>query len=75
MADTSTLRCAPVVVGISDAARMLNTSEARVRELVRSGLIDTVPHLSSDSKLAIAVQELERFASLGVTRRRLEVAQ
>jgi len=67
MPSDATLRCAPVVVGISEAARMLNTSETRVRELVRSELLATVPHLSSDAKLAIAVRELERFAAEGVT--------
>lgn len=58
----------PVVVGLSVAAGMLNTSEDRVSDLIRSGLIATVPHLSTPRKLAIAVAELERFAAQGVMR-------
>jgi len=58
-----------IVVGIAEAARRLNTSEQRVRELVRAGLLATVPHLSTDAKLAIAVRELERFAAQGTTLR------
>ena len=57
------------MVGIAEAARRLNTSEQRVRELVRAGLLATVPHLSTDAKLAIAVRELERFAAQGTTLR------
>ena len=58
----------PVVVGLSVAAGMLNTSEDRVSDLIRAGLIATVPHLSTPRKLAIAVAELERFAGQGVMR-------
>ncbi len=58
----------PVVVGLSVAAGMLNTSEDRVSDLIRAGLIATVPHLSTPRKLAIAVAELERFAAQGVMR-------
>lgn len=58
----------PVVVGTAGAAELLNTSEEQVREFIRSGLIATVPHLSTPRKLAIAVAELERFAAQGVTR-------
>lgn len=59
--------CSPVVVGVAEAARMLNTSETRVRELIAAELLATVPHLSTPAKLAIAVRELERFAANGVT--------
>ena len=58
-----------IVVGAAEAAKRLNTSEARVREFVRAGLLATVPHLSTDAKLAIAVRELERFAAQGTTLR------
>ena len=58
-----------IVVGIAEAAKRLNTSEQRVREFVRAGLLATVPHLSTDAKLAIAVRELERFAAQGTTLR------
>ena len=58
----------PVVVGTAVAAELLNTSEDQVREFVHSGLLATVPHLSSPKKLAIAVAELERFAGQGVMR-------
>ena len=58
----------PVVVGLSVAAGMLNTSEDRVSDLIRAGLIATVPPLSTPRKLAIAVAELERFAAQGVMR-------
>lgn len=59
--------CPPVVVGLADAALMLNTSPERVSELIRDGVIATVPHLSTPKKLAIAVAELHRFANQGVT--------
>lgn len=68
------VRCAPVVVGVAEAARMLNTSETRVRELIAAGLLATVPHLSTAAKIAIAVRELERFAAAGVTPMHLAVA-
>jgi len=58
-----------IVVGAAEAAKRLNTSEQRVREFVRAGLLATVPHLSTDAKLAIAVRELERFAAQGTTLR------
>lgn len=61
----------PVVVGVADAARMLNTSQNRVRELIASGELATVPYLSTPAKLAIAVRELERFAAEGVRAERL----
>lgn len=62
-----TAQLLPVVVGVLDAARMLNTSEQRIRELINARLLATVPHLSTPSKIAIAVRELERFAAAGVT--------
>lgn len=65
------LSCSPVVVGVAEAAKMLNTSEARVRELITAELLSTVPHLSTPKKLAIAVAELERFAAAGVVRLRV----
>lgn len=68
------LSCPPVVVGVADAARMLNCSEQRVRELIKAGLLATVPHLSTPSKIAIAVRELERFAAGGVTSTQLRGA-
>ena len=58
----------PVVVGVNEAAKMLNTGPERVRELIHAGLIAVVPHLSSPSRLQIAVVELERFAAQGMTR-------
>ena len=58
-----------IVVGSAEAAKRLNTSEDRVRQFVRAGLIATVPHLSTDAKLAIAVSELERFAAQGTVLR------
>jgi hypothetical protein len=61
------LSCPPVVVGVADAARMLNCAEQRVRDLIAAGLLATVPHLSTPAKIAIAVRELERFAAGGVT--------
>jgi hypothetical protein len=71
---TPKLTCPPVVVGVIDAAAMLNCSEQRVRDLIRADLLATVPHLSTPSKIAIAVRELERFAAGGVTATRLGVA-
>lgn len=56
-----------IVVGVAEAARRLNTSDARLRELIAAGLIATVPHLSTPNKAAVAVRELERFAAQGVT--------
>lgn len=53
-----------LVVGAAGAAQLLNTSEDRVRELVRSELIATVDGLSSSAKLAISVRELDRFVSV-----------
>jgi hypothetical protein len=67
MPSDNALRCAPVVVGVSEAARLLSTSEQRVRDLIHDGLLATVPHLSTPAKIAIAVKELERFAAQGVT--------
>ena len=64
----STCELRPVVVGTAVAAELLNTSEEQVREFIRSGLLATVPHLSTPKKLAIAVAELERFAGQGVMR-------
>lgn len=66
--------CNPVVVGVAEAARMLNTSETRVRELIATELLATVPHLSTPAKIAIAVRELERFAAAGVMPLHLAVA-
>jgi hypothetical protein len=60
-------QCPPVVVGVVGAARMLNTSEQRIRDLIAADLLATVPHLSTPAKIAIAVRELERFAAGGVT--------
>ncbi len=56
-----------IVVGVAEAAKRLNTSEQRVRELIAAGLLATVPHLSTPSKAQIAVRELERFAAQGVS--------
>lgn len=63
-----------LVVGAAGAAQLLNTSEDKVRELVRAGLISTVDGLSTSSKLAISVRELDRFAAVnaGATAVRLQ---
>ena len=53
-----------LVVGVEDAARLLNTGDDRVRELLRAGLIRQVDHLTSSKKIAIAVAELERFTAV-----------
>ena len=63
-----------IVVGVAEAARRLNTAETRVRELIASGLLATVPHLSTPAKLQIAVIELERFAANGTKATGLRVA-
>lgn len=73
-ANEERVRCAPVVVGVGEASRMLNTSEQRVRELIAAGLLATVPNLSTPSKIAIAVRELERFAAAGVMPLHFQVA-
>lgn len=59
---------AKLVVGVEDAARLLNTSEHRVRELLRAGLIRQVDGLTSTGKIAIAVAELERFVAVSTDR-------
>ena len=67
MPEPRPLAVPPVVVGLADAARMLNTSPDKVSELIREQRIASVPHLSSPKKIAIAVAELQRFANQGVT--------
>lgn len=57
-----------LVVGVDDAARLLNTSEHRMRELLRAGLIRQVEGLTSDRKISIAVAELERFVQVNTER-------
>jgi hypothetical protein len=59
---------AKLVVGVEDAARLLNTSEHRMRELLRSGAIRQVEGLTSDRKISIAVSELERFVQVNTER-------
>lgn len=54
----------PLVVSLAGAAHLLNTSEDKVRELLKAGLIAEVPHLSSPARRAIAVAELQRFVSV-----------
>lgn len=58
----------PLVVSLAGAAELLNTSEDKVRELVRAGLIAEVPHLSTPAKRAIAVDELKRFVNVAPAR-------
>lgn len=67
MAGIELPRPMPVVVGTAVAAAMLDTSPERVRELVHAGLIETVPDLSSATRIQIAVIEIERFAARGMT--------
>lgn len=55
-----------LVVGVTGAAHLLNTSADKVRELVNAGLLATVPNLSSSAKLSIPVSELQRFANVNV---------
>jgi hypothetical protein len=57
-----------LVVGVEDAARLLNTSENRMYELVRSGAIRQVQGLTSNGKISIAVSELERFVQVNTER-------
>lgn len=61
---------APLVVGVAEAAFLLNTSQDKVHELLAGGYLNTVPNLSSPRKIAIAVAELERFAAVNVVRPR-----
>jgi hypothetical protein len=56
----------PLVVGVAGAAVLLNTSEDKVRELLAAGLLTEVPNLSTPAKKAIAIVELQRFASVNV---------
>lgn len=58
----------PLVVGLGGAAHLLNTSEDKVRELLRAGLIVEVPHLTSPARKAIAIEELKRFVTVNVDR-------
>lgn len=62
------LHLEPLVVGLAGAAHLLNTSEDKVRELLRAGLITEVPHLSSPVRKAIAIDELKRFVNVGGAR-------
>lgn len=55
----------PLVVGMEGAAFLLNTSEDKVRELLRAGFIREVPHLTSPARRAIAITELQRFVAVG----------
>ena len=57
-----------LVVGVEDAARLLNTSEHRVYELIRCGAIRQVEGLTSARKISIAVAELERFVQINTER-------
>lgn len=56
-----------LVVNLREAAWLLNTSEDKMRDLVRAGLVATVPPLSSTAKFAISIAELDRFTAGGVT--------
>jgi len=57
-----------LAVGVEEAAIILGVGQDRIRALVADGTIGTVPHLSSPRKHVIAVAELERLASAGITR-------
>lgn len=62
------LQIEPLVVSLAGAAFLLNTSEDKVRELLRAGLISEVPHLTSPARKAIAIEELKRFVTVNVDR-------
>jgi hypothetical protein len=54
-------------VSVKEAARMLDCSPNRVRLLIGTGALATVPDLSTTKRFLIAVAELERFTAQGVT--------
>lgn len=57
----------PLSVGAKEAAAALGIGYHRFLDLIREGVIATVPHASSASRIVVAVTELERFAAQGVT--------